>query len=685
MEHHYPKYESNSAYKLYYIVEDKLGNFTFEQLTNDQGGKVGNTSGNYAVSTSISETLLWMYDNTAPSITVGTTSQKINTIDGTNYYSANSTLTLNIAETQSGIEWDGAHYYTGNDVATANHSVAYPLTNITPTSGQLIISGLKDYVENTMGNSAALSYGGTSTWVKQTAPTLPDSDFAALLSCTGMPNGITSDVTSLTTLSTSASGKKITVKVPHSVTRLKFNLKVTTEDDIDLLGWIISPSALTNQAGFYTASDVTVLTEHTTNEYEYNYSKSDTGKEWYESPNNTKYFYAVNKAGLICQTPIIVEFASNPVPAVQSGTSISYSNITNAGGVNYLKSGETYSGSTDVIAQSVISFTSSVGLQSVKLIGDGFTQVFTINGSTSISITPDTTWAGNLSEKPLTMLLYTANEVSDSIALTYNGVNKWTYDATRPAFTIATVKDSDDSTSAVQNPADTGTYYVKSTTNNKAELTFTGDSDIAKYEYKLSSASTWSTLSSPYRLPVTASEAKTYNIRAVDKAGNPSTATSITVQKDITGPSGSVAPTYTHSTPEDSSKIDSTTTGTSTYVYFNPSYATEVTLTASSVTDTGAGVPTNYLYYRTKMDSATEWGNETDVTGNSFNISFEADHIYYCEVIAKDKLGNATTLHSYTFNGIRPSATATPTLKNGSSNAANNKYNVSSSGINYTI
>ena len=684
MEHHYPNYVSNSAYKLYYIVEDKLGNYTIEQITNNQGGRVGQSSGSYTTTTS-SSTSLWMYDNTAPSITVGTTSQKINTISGTNYYSANSTLTLNITETQSGIEWDGADYYTGDDVATANHSVAYPLTNITPTSGHLIISGLKDYVENTMPDSVALTYNSASNWVKQSAPTLPDSGFAALLSCTGMPNGITSDVTSLTTLSTSASGKKITVKVPHSVTSLKFNLKVTTEDDIDLLGWIISSSALTNPAAFYTSNDVTALTKHATNEYEYNYGKSDTEKDWYESPNNTKYFYAVNKAGLICQTPIIVEFASNPVPAVKSGTSISYTNIESAGGVNYLKSGETYSGSTDTIAQSVISFTSSVGLQSVKLIGDGFTQVFTINGSTSISITPDTTWAGNLSEKPLTMLLYTANEVSDSIALTYNGVNKWTYDATRPAFTIATVKDSDDSTSAVQNPADTGTYYVKSTTNNKAELTFTGDSDIVKYEYKLSGAETWSILTSPYRLPVETSEAKTYNIRAIDKAGNPSTATSITVQKDVTGPSGSVAPTYTHSGETDNTKIDSTTTDNSTYVYFNPSYATAVTLTASSVTDTGAGVPTNYLCYRTKMDSAAGWGDETAVTGNSFNISLEADHIYYCEVIAKDKLGNATTLHSYTFNGITPNASAAPTLKYGSSDADTSKYNVSSSGINYTI
>ncbi|MBR3646585.1 MAG: hypothetical protein IKN54_09205, partial [Lachnospiraceae bacterium] len=561
-----------------------------------------------------------------------------------------------------------------------------------------IISGISDYVDNVMGETGPLSYNGKSTWKKQTVPALASTSPVSLVSGTKDETLGRQSQYASSTPDTDDGSKKLQITAPRYYTSLTVNLKVDTEDDEDLLGWIIRESAITSFEDFYDSSlvgsTITALTKVSTNTYKYIYNKSDLTAKWEDTA--AQYFYAVNRAGLICQNPIIVEFAENSVPKISE--SVIYTNIESADAVNYIKTEKYTNASTvDVVDESSITITTSTAVANIKLISgsisDNFQAVNCQTGTNTYTIVPHQASWSSLANAKLTMILSTSNEDSDLIYLTKSkasgwtytsteATDNWTYDATRPSFTISAVKDSDDNSAAVLTD---GTYYVKSTTNNAAKVTFSNEpSDKARYEYKLSSVSNWSTLASPYHLSVTTA-AQAYDIRVVDLAGNPSEAQTITVQMDVTGPSGSVAPTYTHSGETDNTKIDSTTTGTSTYVYFNPSYATAVTLTASSVTDTGAGVPTNYLYYRTKMDSAAEWGDETAVTGNSFNISLEADHIYYCEVIAKDKLGNATTLHSYTFNGITPNASAAPTLKYGSSDADTSKYNVSSSGINYTI
>ena len=67
-----------------------------------------------------------------------------------------------MTDTQSGIEYDGTAHYIENNVLNEK-SVSYPLENVTPNAqGELIINGLKDYVQNIMPDSVALEY--TDTW-----------------------------------------------------------------------------------------------------------------------------------------------------------------------------------------------------------------------------------------------------------------------------------------------------------------------------------------------------------------------------------------------------------------------------------------------------------------------------------------------------------------------------------------
>ncbi|MBR3645413.1 MAG: hypothetical protein IKN54_03255, partial [Lachnospiraceae bacterium] len=175
MQHHYPCYDVTTAYTFYYIVEDKLGNYEIYQLKNAVDSE--------------NELSLWMYDNTPPAITVGADSEKINTIDNTNYYSAASQLTLNMTDAQSGIEWDGTSHYTGNGVLNTL-SPFYPLANVNPLSDSTIkVNGLKDYAQNVMGDSVALEYHQTSTWVKQTAPALPAANSVSIIDWAGTANG----------------------------------------------------------------------------------------------------------------------------------------------------------------------------------------------------------------------------------------------------------------------------------------------------------------------------------------------------------------------------------------------------------------------------------------------------------------------------------------------------------------
>ena len=689
MTHNYPKYNSTSAYKLYYIVEDKLGNYRIEQIKN----------GTYE---------LWMWDNTAPSIEVVSYSTSpsinINTVGDKNYYSTSSKLKLNVTDSHSGIKYDVVSTYSGSGVLNSK-TVDYPLTSISPNSdGQIKIGGIKDYVDNTMGEAGPLSYNGKSTWVKQTAPTLGDTSSVSVASGTkedalGQQSNYTSSATS-----PDDGSKKLTVTAPRYYTSLTISLKVDTTDTEDLLGWVIKTDALnaSQLAKFYSTSDSDLnksLTKVSNNEYKYTYNKSNINTKW--ETIDTQYFYAVNKAGLICQNPIIVEFTENAVPAISGN--VTYTNIETVSNVNYIKTGTYTDTTTNVDNPSSIRITTTTPVANIKLKSGSTSQNFTssdcavANATNTYEIVPGSNWNGNLAGAKLTMILSTANEDSDLIYLTKSKTNgwtyteseaadTWTYDATRPAFTISAVKHSDGTTAAVKNPADTGTYFV---TSSSAKLTLdmaSGTTDIAKYQYKLSSDSSWTDFTSDNALSA-GTTAATYNIRAVDNAGNPSEPQNITVQKDGTGPSGSFTLSYKYGdTAVTNPKISASSSDNTTTVYFNPISVNKVTFTPS-ITDTGAGLESPYLSYKFKTDDGS-WGSVTSVTESSFTKdSLAENHIYTFEIYAKDALGNTTT-YTYIFNGMTPSATIahsyllnTTTVTNGDTQ----KYSESHTGSNYTI
>ena len=276
-----------------------------------------------------------MYDVTNPRIEL-TMAANVNTIEGKNYYSDISTLALDTIDDQSGIRFDGTEYYTAssdyenNDnvkkVAYTIHNESYSLRGIDPhdiqaqNNGSLKINGITDYVGNVMPDSDALIYSDTDDWVKQTAPELPGDDFVSIIDWAGTYNG-TSNYTSELIAQPDGS-RKIEVKSPRSVTSLTFGLKVISCDEADMLGWIITTEPLTSFDDFYArsrvGSEITVLNRNSSDEYEYIYRKPDSTYKWEEISNKKQYFYAINRAGLICHKPIIVEFIENPVPAISS-------------------------------------------------------------------------------------------------------------------------------------------------------------------------------------------------------------------------------------------------------------------------------------------------------------------------------------------------------------------------------
>lgn len=642
---------ATESYELWYVVENAVGKSKIVQLKN-------------RTSSGTSDVTKWMYDDQAPTLDIENdiTFDRVNK-DSSYYYSNNSKATLTYKD-----KWAGIYKSINDSVLSADKREA-TITNITISSisqsGNRPCYNVYDILGNT--TTLYLSASGTS-WTSMSAPALSSSVRSATFESDGSTAGTSASGRFYATESgSSSSGKTYSVMAARSKESITATLSVY--DSTNMLGWVVSDSALSSTAlsAFYSSSSLrpancsTDFSEVTQSASTYTFTKSDTITTWRSQFAGTKYFYAVNKAGLICQAPIMVTFASNPIPAI-TDAGITYTNILSADNVNYIKSGNYTGTEVEVDNPSSISFTSDVALKSAVLKSGSISEektYTTVDTSHNLTFTQNT-WS-SLSAGELKLVLSTATEDSDEITLTKDSVSRWTYDATRPVFTT-TINQSDDGTPAIQNPAATGTYYAKS---SKVRFAFSETSeDIAKYEYKASDG-TWSAFNSPYELDISTT-ATTYSIRATDKAGNISEEQTFKVQKDVTGPSGTVTLAYTHEGSTDDSKIhenEQSETDVTTIIY-NPSYASAVTLTAS-VTDTGSGVPSNYLYYKTgtKAGDSIEWGNETAATQNKIELTLEADHVYYCQVIAKDALGNRKTLHTYTFNGITPDASVTPVFK----------------------
>lgn len=581
-----------SSYKLFYVVEDRVGNRTAGQITSN----------------------LWMADNTAPLISDITLTNV--RIDGSNYYFSNSSkVTYTVTDAVSGI--------TKSDSSVGASETRVVLLKDILVSNVPTISGVADIVGNSI-TAIALPQGETGiNWIRYT--TTPDPTKAGV--------NVTNGSGAATGIESAATSAAITAR--RSLNSIKVTLTYTETIGTDeLFGWVKSSTALTSFNDFYNTVDITA------GGYD-SFTKEDTSTAWSHAP---VYYYAVNKAGIICQVPVTVSFAANPIPAISGD--ISWDNITaygtgTADAVNYTKSSSAIKFATSNSPTQYRIFKTESGTNTDLVAQTNLPSDFATNGISLGSL--------SLTDNVISLQLFTASEESDVIPLTGPAAaNKWTHDSTAPVFTM-TVADSVEVSSV---------NYVA---GDNASLTFTGaSSDIMRYEYK-AATDTWpaspSVLASPYALSVTEASATAYTIRAVDQAGNYSAEAEVTVQKDATAPAGSIDFAITGTAADSSTGTtgdyvatpvtDDVTGITTTTIGFNPATVNQITFTPDSIADSGVG----FVYESSKYKGlyfklGDSLGNALPVA-DAINYSVSSTTNVTVTLIAKDALGNGKTLGIY--------------------------------------
>lgn len=633
------------TYRLFVIIEDYVGNYKIYQI-------------NRSVTGSVSK---WLYDETPPLLEA--TAEKVNNIGGKNYYSNNSTAQYTIKDFHSGIKNIGGNNPDNSSPSDFAHRVTsypetgtftYSLATNPDANGRLFISGVNDWADNGSGRSVGLSYGGSDSWVRQTtAPTLGTPSATASSGIWATPEA-----------DSTTGGKRLPVKSKAANQSISVTLKVT--DTEELLGWYVkdgtpfdSGASEIAASTFYSSNK---FANHTTNgsngntglsisynstskEYTYTVSKDDAASPW---PAGKKYFYPVNRAGLIASTPILVEFLENPIPAISGA--ISYHDSDNKPTVGHYGSGDSAVNYIKTGSKITITTTGSPTTCVILDSADHTLATYTLNTSeTTHELAFSKISTANLQALnggALYLKLSTATEDGAKTPLTGPaGKNSWKYDATVPSFSITPANITADGTVAVvQYPATTGTYWIKGDT---VYIPFTSaDTDIGRYLWSVDdgeytsfevSGNTVDKTNKVFRFPAPAA-ARTYNFKLEDQAQNvsaPAFTSAITIQKDNTGPAVTgfnyslTAGYYNASTPEG-------TTNT-TKLRYNTSQITGITFSYNSATDDASGF--DNLYYRLN-------GSDTPFTAsNSIALSSTSSGTY--QILAKDHAGNETSLWTY--------------------------------------
>ena len=678
---------NTAASELWYIMEDTVGNCSITKLTDGTATK-------------------WMYDNEGPVPDVNS-SEYVNTITtdgpadsngnptGINYYSANSTVTYKITDEGSGIYNDGDRTYLDSERQQEITKSSYDISSRLPDSSMKItISGIEDFVGNT--SSMGFTKNNVSNWLKQSVPELDlsasnlnNSQLTAKIEAGDHNSGM--DNWNDWGISRSYTASDKTYRITATKYRYKMYVKLnakwhendsssyTTSESKDLLGWIVRTTPLSDTASnpadkfksFYSASlvgsEITSISDN-----KYLFEKTDD-TEW-NSFAPVTYFYPVNKAGLICKTPVIVRFEANVSPSIKSNT-LSYpdvgSYVNGNEKINYLK------------ATSKFKFTTNDNTLSkcdIMIGGQYSNDKWTYtNSSTGLEkngyeYTLDLSKLGtDISGKELWVKLYTETESTTYRIFGPSGANNWTYDATAPDFALAASNPVTkvESTGELWQNSSTNVYYFSSN-NVKVSFDYSA-TDIIKFEAKIEREDDTST---PDFTDITSSfdktnktytlngleEGKLYTItfRAIDKAENPTTLTALKLQKDTTAPTGTVS--HTLAKASSGAPVENThyniKTGTEDgaekqTIYFRNSGTdrlTTVTISVSSPSDSGSGL--NSVYY------TIDGGTETALTGSynlpvSLSEGLEATYKIY----VKDNLGNSKLLKTYVVNGNGPAGT----------------------------
>ena len=577
VQNNFPQYDQSglakpSRYKLYLILEDTVGNYEIRQIRLGSNGIVVSKD---APAPNSGEKEYWFFDNTPPAVTpaASMTYNKINTISGRNYYSNNSYVNYTVTDSGSGVYSDGVN---SPDYSSFGNRTSVPVTyslngRDTDASGKLVISStsIYDYAGNSYTSNIELNNGASTQWVRlENHPVLKSNAAVAVNKSTpSTPNlGLTGNTAaSANTTTGGPGGQKLELTAKWGVTDITVRLYTTTAQS-NMLGWVVSESPLNvSESDFYTATQVTsdVKWDSTNSCWTYDYSKELSSSVLWQSKAD-KYFYPVNKAGLIGQNPVLVHFKNNYPPTIVNATTNGFS-YTSSAAVNasYLSSdapATPYTIKAGTSGTSAINYTTSAAkvtftttynptvcrFISAGADGNFGTADDVVLSTTDIPLTgtgPEYTvdLPANVSGTKLGIQLSRGAE-EDSGIYPLNGPagnNLWTYDNDTPVVDFG-------STPAIKSGSSAGaaaatftgdTLEIKYIQNENAFIgwSLTNAADIAHYQWKRRSysdstgwsdwSSGWTDFDSSYAatsgLTFPAPENKTeYKFRLIDTAGN---------------------------------------------------------------------------------------------------------------------------------------------------------------------
>lgn len=591
VENNFPQYDQSglanpSHYKLYLILEDTVGNYEIRQIRLGSSGLIVSKD-----APASGEKEYWFFDNTPPDVTpaASMTYNKINTISGTNYYSNNSYVNYTVTDSGSGVYSDGVNspdYSSfGNRTSVP---VTYSLSGKNPTSGKLVIpaANIYDYAGNSLASNIELNNGASTQWVRLAShPGLASNAAEAVNKWTPLtPNlGLTGNTAaSANTTTGGPGGQKLELTAKWGVTGITVRLHTDT-DQSNMLGWVVSESPLSvSESDFYTSAQVSsdVNWDESNSCWSYDYSKELSSSVLWQSKAD-KYFYPVNKAGLIGQNPVLVHFKNNNPPTIVNGTTNGFS-YTSSAAVNasYLSSdapATPYTIKVGTSGASAINYTTSAAKVTFtttydptvcRFISAGTDGNFETDDDVVLSAS-DITLEGtgpeytvdlpaNVSGTKLGIQLSRGAE-EDSGIYELKGPadnNLWTYDNDTPVVDFgSTLAIKSGSSAGAAAAAFTGdTLEIKYIQNENAFIgwSLTNAADIAHYQWnrKTYSDSTgwsawsgWTDFDSSYAassgLTFPAPESKTeYKFRLIDTAGNISNVpeNSVKLQRDQWAP-----------------------------------------------------------------------------------------------------------------------------------------------------
>ena len=642
----------NDPYRLFYIIEDTVGNYRIKQLNYEK-----NTNQNQQ----------WLYDNTPPSASVKRV-ENVNHIGDMNYYSSNSKVNYEIVETGSGIKNNGydsgdMDFTTLAEVRSRDYNIELNLGSKDPYNNKITIYGIKDYAGNG-GNGITLKFDGCDQWVKQTTPVLYTStnysNTATITNQDGNNNYFNVIDRNLDQTETDSDKKGVVHTINSKRANTTIKVKLSVADSEPLLGWIVKAEKLENPEPFY-AKDSEALNldpglnitkvENETDTYSFSLGNAAT---WHEAYSEPVYFYAVNRAGLICPKPVIIQFAENSVPGISGD--FTYSDVTSYGSgdtaENFLKTESKISFTPANATHYQLSYKNASG--NWISVPQNPEALSIAQDSTSISLGNLTT----LNNQELTLKLYnfSGNNCLEEAEISLAGpvgVNNWTFDEESPEFTIKEVQSK--GTMKYYDSVQVGSNYYLRADKNTVVVSFNcEDEDGVVYECN-NATITLTEKSYSFTAPSSPTQ---YTFSATDKAGNTTTVGPITLEKDATGPvASSITPKfYKDSLEAAGGYYKVTANGDTKAVTYNSNYVNKLVINTQSIEDVGCGF--DKLYYKLdNNENETEWpfgGLTLENYWSNKNIS----------IIAKDKLGNSTTV-SYTL-------TADNTLADGNGSTSPN-------------